>query len=92
MQTDKDAIESVSPARRRLLARLGVLSFFALVAGAAGLPAGRKRNTASCAPGNKPRMIRMLAEDGTLMEIDASLVQPGGQKASDAEIHGWIKK
>ncbi|HEV2354024.1 MAG TPA: hypothetical protein VGR89_07265 [Puia sp.] len=92
MQRNKEAIESVSPARRRMLARLGLLSFFALVAGSVRLPHARKRNVTDCTPAKNTRMIKMLAEDGTLVEVDASRISSPGRKVSDAELQGWIKK
>ena len=91
MQSNKEPVGKASPKRRRLLARLGLLSFFALAAGTFRLPGARKRIVADCGPGQKTKMIKMLAEDGTLVEVDASRIS-SGRKVSDAELQGWIKK
>ena len=43
--------------------------------------------------GSKPKKqtVRMLAEDGSLVEIDSSLLVSKGRKISDKELQGWIK-
>lgn len=92
MNSNEKSIESVSPVRRRLLAGIGILSVFAFVAAAVRLPRQAKRVAVSCSPDEKPKTVRMLARDGTLVEVDASLLRSGGRKASDAELREWIEK
>lgn len=46
------------------------------------LPSLRKR---------KADKVKMLTQDGTLVEIDAKLAATPGQKISDAELQRWIK-
>lgn len=43
--------------------------------------------------GSKPKRqtARLLAEDGSLVEIDSSLLVSKGRKISDKELQGWIK-
>lgn len=43
--------------------------------------------------GSKPKkqMVRMLAEDGSLVEIDSSLLVSKGKKISDKELQAWVK-
>ncbi len=41
--------------------------------------------------GNK-KMVRMLAQDGTLVEVDTSLLTAGKRKVSTEEVQHWIKK
>jgi hypothetical protein len=38
----------------------------------------------------KPDTVRMLSEDGTLVEVDRSMLG-GGKKISDRELQQWIK-
>jgi hypothetical protein len=39
----------------------------------------------------KPTTVRLLAEDGTLVEIDQELLTPG-KKITNLELQKWIKK
>lgn len=39
----------------------------------------------------KPTTIRLLAEDGTLVEIDQALLTPG-RKITNPELQKWIKR
>jgi hypothetical protein len=43
--------------------------------------------------GSKPKKqtVRMLAEDGSLVEIDSSLLVTKGRKISDKELQAWVK-
>jgi hypothetical protein len=43
--------------------------------------------------GSKPKKqtVRMLAEDGSLVEIDSSLLVSKGRKISDKELQQWVK-
>jgi hypothetical protein len=43
--------------------------------------------------GSKPKkqVVRMLAEDGSLVEIDRSLLVSKGRKISDKELQQWVK-
>jgi hypothetical protein len=43
--------------------------------------------------GSKPKKqtVRMLAEDGSLVEIDSSLLVSNGRKISDKELQQWVK-
>ena len=67
--------------RRTLLSWLGILSLFT-VAGAAIVPwKSRKR-----------KMVKMLTEDGKLVEVDAELLGTGGGKISNKELQSWVKK
>ena len=39
----------------------------------------------------KKETVKMLAEDGSLVEIDSSLLVSKGRKISDKELQEWIK-
>ncbi len=73
-------IEEGKVNRRKLVSWLGVLSLFAM-AGAA-FRQGKKS-----AP---PKTIKMLAQDGTLVEIDASLLATNRKKITDKELQSWV--
>jgi hypothetical protein len=92
MNNNEQAIVKGFPARRRFLAGIGVLSAVAFVAAAIRLPGTLKRNIIACMPEKRTRKVKMLAEDGTLVEIDGDLIKSGGAKVSDAELQHWIKR
>jgi hypothetical protein len=39
----------------------------------------------------KKQTVRMLAEDGSLVEIDSSLLVSKGKKITDKELQAWVK-
>ena len=41
---------------------------------------------------NKTQKIKMLTEDGKLVEIDASAIPSKKKKLPDHDIHTWIKR
>ena len=73
-------IEDRKVSRRKLVGWLGVLSLFTM-AGAAFRPSKNK----------KTKTIKMLAQDGTLVEIDATLLASNTKKISDKELQTWVK-
>ena len=66
--------------RRKLVGWLGVLSLFTM-AGAAFRPRKNK----------KARTVKMLTQDGKLVEIDATLLAANTKKISDKELQNWVK-
>lgn len=48
---------------------------------------GTKSNT-----GRAPGTIKMLSQDGKLVEIDKNLLASNGKKISSEELQKWIKK
>jgi len=67
--------------RRKLVSWLGVLSVFA-AAGFTWRPRKAK----------KQQTIKMLTQDGKLVEIDASLLGKDAPKISNKELQGWINR
>lgn len=76
-------IEESKVSRRKLLGWLGVLSLFT-TAGAAFKPWARNSK--------KPKTIKMLAQDGSLVEVDASLLATTRKRISDKELQHWVNK
>ena len=66
--------------RKKLLSWLGILSLFTL-AGATIRPWKEK----------KPKTVKMLTEDGKLVEIDTAFLADNMKKISDKELQNWIK-
>ena len=89
-------IKSIGPdakARRKLLAGAGIgllslLSFFK-----SGL-FPKKKAVISCLPPPTGKMetMKVLSQDGQLVEVDISKINRIKGKISDAELQGWIKK
>ena len=51
------------------------------------LPFSSRKNINAALPGKK-----MLAQDGTLVEIDPRYIGSAGKKVSKEELQNWIKK
>ena len=88
-------IESTGPdvkVRRKLLAGagIGLLSLFSLFK--SGL-FPKKNPVISCAPPpDKKETIRVLSQDGKLVEVDVSKIKRLKEKISDEELRNWIRK
>lgn len=69
--------EKKYPSRKKfILTGVGTLAFF----GSLKLFFGKKKN--------KP--VKMLTQDGRLVEVDPELIKKLGKKVSNEEIHHWI--
>ena len=90
-----EEIESIGPdvkVRRKLLAGagIGLLSLFSLFK--SGL-FPKKKPVISCAPEpDKKETIKVLSQDGRLVEVDVSKIKRLKEKISDEELQHWIKK
>jgi hypothetical protein len=85
--------ESVKPAvktRRKLLAGMGILSAFSLWK-ATGL-FFKKKQVIACAPPEEKKTMKVLSQDGRLVEVDVSKIKILKGKISDQELQDWIKK
>ena len=67
--------------RRKLVGWMGIISLFTM-AGAALMPWRNK----------KVRTVKMLTQDGKLVEVDARLLASNKTKISDKELQGWVRK
>jgi hypothetical protein len=74
-------IENSKVTRRKLVSWLGVLSLFT-IAGAAFRPWKNK---------SKPKTVKMLTQDGQLVEVDANLLAANSKKISNIELQNWVK-
>jgi len=73
-------IENQKVSRRKLVGWIGILSVFTM-AGAALRPSKKKT----------PKTVKMLTQDGQLVEIDASLLEVSKRKISLKELQHWVK-
>jgi hypothetical protein len=76
--------------RRKLIASVGLLSLLAPLASAAKVPFIRKKMEASAKLA--PNKVKMLTQDGRLVEVDENFLSAIRQKASDEDVKSWIKK
>jgi hypothetical protein len=75
--------------RRKLLAGLGALSLFPILK--FGLLA-KKKEVISCAPDAKNQTLKMLTQDGRLVEVDMSKIKGTKEKISNKQLQDWVKK
>ncbi|HTI59101.1 hypothetical protein [Mucilaginibacter sp.] len=87
MDSNKKVHPGNSPSRRKFVWGVGIVSAFAAISAAVNLPFFRKQKLAS-----KNKTIKMLTEDGRLVEIDQSLVSASKKKVTNTELQHWIKK
>lgn len=68
--------------RKKAIGWMGLVSLFTTVGGAIT----RHKKSAS------PKSVKMLTEDGQLVEIDAALIAVNRRKVSDEELQNWVKR
>ena len=92
MNSNEEITNTNTASRRKLIRGLGILSMFAAIAAAVRLPFIGKKEVISCKPETNKTMLKMLTQDGRLVEIDASLITASKKKISNNELQNWIKK
>ena len=92
MNSDTKVSQTPSPTRRKFVAGVGILSAFVAIAAAMGFRFPGKKEIISCGPGEKKKTVKMLTQDGRLVEVDASLLTGGTKKITDNELQNWVKK
>lgn len=75
--------------RRKLLAGIGILSFFSIWR--TGL-FDKKKTVIACAPPLQKETMKLLSQDGKLVEVEISQINSRQGKISDQDLQGWIKK
>lgn len=76
--------------RRKLIAGIGLMSLLAPLASAAKVPLIRKKMKESDQPASKK--VKMLTQDGKLVEVDEQFLSALRQKATNDDLKSWIKK
>ena len=92
MNSKEESLSKKSPERRKFVMSVGVLSVLAFIAGVVKLPGFRKGGIIECKPEANRRTVKMLTEDGKLVEIDEALLASGGKKVSNEELQRWVKR
>ena len=75
--------------RRKFLAGIGILSLFPLWRKGVFTP---KKTVISCAPPVEKETMKLLSQNGKLVEVDISKIKSFQGKISDQELQGWIRK
>ena len=80
--------EKIKPSRRKFVVGLGVVSLLSAI----GLSIGRKKTIVSCDPDSKKKTIKMLTQDGKLVEIEEDKLMGERKKITDEELKSFVKK
>lgn len=80
--------EKKIPTRRKFVVGLGLLSLLAAI----GLPVAKRKQIISCGPFDKKKTVKMLTQDGKLVEIDEDKLTGQRKKISDKELQSWVNK
>jgi hypothetical protein len=80
--------KSSHPSRRRFVWGVGILSLLTAAGSALKFPFLNKKSR----PEIKGKTVKMLTQDGTLVEIDAALITASRKKATNSDLQNWIKK
>ncbi len=87
MQTESK-LPNKTNTRRKLIAGLGVLGLFPILKFAFLV---KKSNVISCAPETKNTTMKMLTQDGRLVEVDISKIKGTREKISNKQLQDWVK-
>ena len=89
MDNKEKTIPGNSTSRRKFVWGLGIFAAFTTLASSVGLSFFDKRFTKVR---RKNKTVKMLTEDGRLVEIDESLITARRKKVTNSELQNWIKK
>jgi hypothetical protein len=82
----------MNDSRRKFVWRIAIVSACASLAAFAGKALPKRKNIISCEPESKKKMVKMLTQDGQLVEIDESLITTKGKRISTGDLRCWVKK
>ncbi|HTQ65069.1 MAG TPA: hypothetical protein VMI12_09735 [Puia sp.] len=88
-ESEKEFSKSADQGRKFVLF-FGLISFFAAIAAALKIPLSQKKDVIACIPEDKRKKIKMLTQDGSLVEIDDHLIPANRRKITDTELQNWI--
>jgi len=81
--------EGAGKGRRKLLAGIGIFSLLSFL-GIGSL--GGKRKVVSCAPPDEKETMKLLSQDGKLVEVDISKIKKLNRKVTDKELQEWVRR
>ncbi|MEO8884988.1 MAG: hypothetical protein ABI367_02925 [Mucilaginibacter sp.] len=74
------------PSRRKFMWGVGVLSLLVAAGSALKFPFLNKKAAV------KGKTVKMLTQDGKLVEVDAALITSARKKATNSDLQNWINK
>ncbi|WP_295233358.1 hypothetical protein [Sediminibacterium sp.] len=77
--------------RRKLLFGVGIFSFFSLFSFSSLNLFSRKKSVIPCAPEKQTKTVRMLTQDGQLVEVEVSKLSSEKRKVTNQELQTWVK-
>ena len=89
MKEEIEQFPDTNKTRRSALVGIGLLSLFSF------LKFGfftKKKEVISCAPPLNSEMVKMLTQDGQLVEVDIANLGALRPKISDKELQQWVKR
>jgi hypothetical protein len=92
MDNIQKPVPESSPSRRKFVWGLGILSLFAAIGSAAKFPFSGIRKVSGPKPICKNTTVKMLTQDGRIVEIDATFIASNSKKITNTELQNWIKK
>lgn len=84
-----EPISEEKKGRRKLLLGIGLLSLFPLLKFKLF---SSKKESIACSPSDQQGTMKLLTQDGKLVEVDISKLNASKKKISDKELLGWIKR
>lgn len=82
----------MNDSRRKFVWGIAVVSACTSIAALAGKFLSKRKDIISCEPESKKKMVKMLTQDGQLVEIDESLITAKRKRISSGELQNWVKK
>ena len=82
----------MNDSRRKFVWDIAIVSAFTSLAAFTGKLLTKRRNIISCEPETRKKMVKMLTQDGQLVEIDESLITAKRKRISTAELRSWVKR
>jgi hypothetical protein len=92
MKSKEEITQTNSPTRRKFAVGIGILSLYTAASAIFRSPFSIKKNITVCKPDIKKKTIKMLTQDGRLVEVDEALLTASRKKVTDIELQNWIKK
>jgi hypothetical protein len=88
MNTENELTKNTN-LRRKLIAGLGVLGLFPILKH--GFFA-KKKEVISCAPEANKQTMKMLTQDGRLVEVEISKMNSTKEKITNTQLQNWVKR
>ncbi|MDP9048479.1 MAG: hypothetical protein M3N14_10100 [Bacteroidota bacterium] len=92
MDSNKKIDHANSSTRRKFVWGLGIFSLVTAIGSAAKFPFSGFKKKSTPKPECKNNTVKMLTQDGRIVEVDASLLSSHRKKVTNTELQNWIKK